>query len=96
MNLNALYSSVIVGYPLKFSLSSDKSNVLKTSSIEDRGHLISGTIVISRSFCCFHPLQTDKIIVFDIKLLINIKISKLIENLNFESPQLISYPAHKC
>ena len=65
MNFNVLYSSIIVVYPLKFSLSSDKSNVLKTSSIEDRGHLISGTIGISRSFCCFHPLQTDKMIVFD-------------------------------
>ena len=65
MNFNALYSSIIVVYPLKFPLSSDKSNVLKTSSIEDRGHLISGTIGISHSFCCFHPLQTDKIFVFD-------------------------------
>ena len=65
MNFNALYSSIIVVYPLKFSLSSDKSNVSKTSSIEDRDHLISGTICISRSFCCFHPLQTDKMIVFD-------------------------------
>ena len=65
MNYNALYSSIIVVYSLKFSLSSDKSNVLKTSPIEDKGHLISGTIVISRSFCCFHPLQPDKMIVFD-------------------------------
>ena len=68
MNFNALYSSIIVVYPLKFSLSSDKSDVLKTSSIEDRGRLISGTIGISRSFCCFHPLQSDKMIVFDNKI----------------------------
>ena len=65
MNFNALYSSIIVVNSLKFSLSSDKSNVLKTSTIEDRGHLISGTIGISHSFCCFHPLQNDKLIVFD-------------------------------
>ena len=65
MNFNAFYSSIMVAYPLKISLSSDKINVLKTSSIEDRGHLISETIGISRIFCCFHPLQTDKMIVFD-------------------------------
>ena len=64
MNFNAFYSSIMVVYPLKMSLSSDKSNGLKTSSIEDRGHLISETIGISRIFCCFHPLQTDKMIVF--------------------------------
>ena len=56
---------MIVVYPLKISSSSDKFNVLKTSSIEDRGHLISETIGISRSFCCFHSLQTDKMIVSD-------------------------------
>ena len=38
MNLSALYSSIIVVYPLKIVLSSDKFNVLKRSSIEDRGH----------------------------------------------------------
>ena len=65
MNLNAFYSSIMVVYPLKISLSSDKFNVLKTSSIEDRGHLISETIDISRIFCFFHPLQSDKMIVFD-------------------------------
>ena len=65
MNFNALYSYIIAVYRLKFSLSSDNTNVLKTSSIEDRGHLISGTIGISRGFGCFHPLQTDKMIVFD-------------------------------
>ena len=65
MNSTALYSSIIVVYPLKISLSSDKYNIYKTSSIEDRGHLISETIGISHIFSCFHPLQTDKIIVFD-------------------------------
>ena len=65
MNLSALYTSIIVVYPLKISLSLDKLNVLKTSSIEDRGHLISETIGISRIFCCSHSLQTDKMIVFD-------------------------------
>ena len=65
MNLSASCSSIIVVYPLKILLSSDKFNVLKTSSIEDRGHLISETIGISRIFCCFHPLQTDSMIVFE-------------------------------
>ena len=46
-------------------MSSDKFNVLKTSSIEDRDHLTSETIGISCIFCCFHPLQTGKMIVFD-------------------------------
>ena len=59
MNFSALYSSIIVVYPLKISLSSDNFNVLKTSSIDDRGHSFSETIGISRIFCCFHPLQTD-------------------------------------
>ena len=48
MNLRELYNSIIVVHPLKISLSSDKFNVLKTSSIEDRGHLFSKTIGISR------------------------------------------------
>ena len=65
MNFNVLYSSVIEVYPLKISSASNNLNVLKTFSIEDRGHLISETIGISRSLCCFHPLQTDKMIVFD-------------------------------
>ena len=65
MNFSALYSSFIVVYPLKISLSSDKFNISKTAFIEDRGHLISETIGICRIFCCFHPFQTDKIIVFD-------------------------------
>ena len=65
MNYSAFYSSIMVVHPLKISLSSDKFNVLKTSSIEDRGHLISEAIGISSIFCCFHPLQTNKIIVFD-------------------------------
>ena len=65
MNFSALYSSIIVVYPLKISLSSDKFNVFKTPSNEDRGHLISETIGISRIFCCFHPLQIDKMIAFD-------------------------------
>ena len=65
MNFSALYSSIIVVYPLKISLPSDKFNVLKTSAIEDRGHLISETIGIRHIFCRFHPLQTDKMIVFD-------------------------------
>ena len=65
MNFSAFYSSIMVVYPLKISFSSDKFNVLKTSSIEDRGRLISETIGISRIFCCFHPLQTAKMIVFD-------------------------------
>ena len=59
MNLSALYSSIIVVYPLKILLSSDKFNFLNRSSIEDRGHLFSETIGISRNFCCFHPLQID-------------------------------------
>ena len=45
-----------VAYPLKISLSSDKFNVFKTSSIEDRRHLISETIGVSRIsvvFICF-------------------------------------------
>ena len=65
MKFSAFYSSIIVVYPPKISWSSDKFNIKKTSSIEDRGHLISETIGISHIFCCFHPLQTDKIIVFD-------------------------------
>ena len=65
MNLSALYSSINAVYPLKISLLSDKFNVLKASPIEDRGHLISETLGISRNFCCFYPLQTDKMIVFD-------------------------------
>ena len=60
MNLSALYSSFIVVYPLKISLSSDKFNVLKTSSIEDRGHSFSETIGIRRNFCCFHSLKIVK------------------------------------
>ena len=50
---------------LKIILSSDKSNVLKTSFIEDRDHLFSETIGISHIFCCLHPLKIDKMIVFD-------------------------------
>ena len=65
MNLSALDSSIIVVYPLKISLLLDKFKVLKTSSIEDRGHLISETIGISRIFCCLHSLQADKMFVFD-------------------------------
>ena len=65
MNFKAFYSFIIVVYPLKISLSSDKFNVLKTSYIEDGGYYISETIGISRIFCCFHSLQTDKMIVFD-------------------------------
>ena len=64
MNFSALYSYIIIVYPLKIPLSSDKFNVLNISSIEDRGHLISETIGNSRIFCCFLPLQTDKMIVF--------------------------------
>ena len=60
MNLNALYSSIIVVYPLKFSLSSDKSNVLKTSSIEDRGHLISGTLVLAAVSVIFIRFKMTK------------------------------------
>ena len=65
MNVSAFCSSIMVVYPLEISLSKNKFNVLKMSSIEDRGHLISETIGISRIFCCFHPLQSDKMIVFD-------------------------------
>ena len=65
MSFCALYNSNIVVYPLKISLSSDNVNDLKTSSIEDKGHLISETIGISHNFYCFHPLQTDIQIVFD-------------------------------
>ena len=36
MNFSALYSSIIAVYPLKVSLSADKFNDLKTSSIEDK------------------------------------------------------------
>ena len=61
MILSTLCSSIIAVYPLKISLSSDKFNVPKTSSIEDRGE----TIGISFIFCCFHPLQINKMIVFD-------------------------------
>ena len=64
MNVYALYKIIVV-YPLNISLSSDKINVLKTSSIEDRGRLISEAIGISRNFCYVHPLQTDIMIVFD-------------------------------
>ena len=64
MNFSASFSFIILVYPLKISLSSNKFNVLKTSSVENRGHLISETIGISRIICCFHPLQTDKMIVF--------------------------------
>ena len=65
MIFNALCSSVIVVYPLKILLSSDKFNILKMSSIEDRGHLFSETLGVSCIFCCFHLLQTNKMIVFD-------------------------------
>ena len=65
MNLSALQSYITVMYFLKISLSSDKINDLKTSSIEYRGHVIRETLGISRNFCCFHPFQTDKMIVFD-------------------------------
>ena len=40
--------SIIVVHLLKISLSSNKFNVLKTSFIEDRVHLFSKTIGISR------------------------------------------------
>ena len=66
INFSAFYSSIMVVYPLKISLSSDKFNVLKTSSIEDKGHFISETIgKISHMLCCFQPLRNDKMIVFD-------------------------------
>ena len=65
MKFSALNDSINEVYPLKISLSSDKFNVLKTSSIEDRGRLFSETIGIIRIFCCFHPLQIDKMILFD-------------------------------
>ena len=57
INLNALYSSIIVVQLMKIPLSSDKINVLKTSSIENRGQSFSETIGISRIFCCFHSLK---------------------------------------
>ena len=53
MSFSALYSSNIVVYSLKIALSWDKFNVFKTSSIEDRGHLISETIGISHIFVVF-------------------------------------------
>ena len=65
MNFNALYSLIKVVYTLKNKLLSDNFNVLKPSSIEDMGHLFNETIGISLIFCCFHQLQTDKMIVFD-------------------------------
>ena len=65
INFSALYTSIIGVYPLKIILSSDKFDVFKMVSIEDRGHLISVTIGISHIFCCFHLLQTDKMVVFD-------------------------------
>ena len=55
-----MHYTVPLLYSLKMALSSDKFNVLKTSSIEDKGRLISKTIGIRCIFCCFHPLQTDK------------------------------------
>ena len=48
LNLRELYNSIIVVHPLKISLSSNKFNVLKTSYTEDRDHLFSETIGISR------------------------------------------------
>ena len=65
MNLSALYRSMIVVHLLKIPLSPDKCYVLKTSFIEDRGHLFSKTIGISRIICCLHPLKIDQMIVFD-------------------------------
>ena len=41
MNLSAVYNYITAVYPLKISLSSDKNNVFKMSSIEDMGHLFS-------------------------------------------------------
>ena len=56
MNFSVLHSSIIVVYPLKISLSSDKFYILKTSSIVGQGDLISEALEISRIFYCFHPL----------------------------------------
>ena len=38
--LSSFYSSIIVAYLLKITLPSDKFNVFKSSSIEDRGALM--------------------------------------------------------
>ena len=62
MNLSVFYSStyIIAVYLLKILLSSDKCIVFKTSSVEDRSHLLSETIDISHFFFCFYLLQIDK------------------------------------
>ena len=60
MNLSVLYSSIIVVLSPEISWSSNKFNVLKRSSIEDKGHLFSETIGISHNFSCFHPLHIEK------------------------------------
>ena len=57
---HALNSSIIVAYPLKILLSSEKFNVFKTSSIEDRGHLISDTIGVSRISVVFIRFKLTK------------------------------------
>ena len=58
--------SVIVVNLLKISSSSDNSNVLKTSSIEDRGHLfLMKQFVLAAFSVVFFPLKIDKMIVFD-------------------------------
>ena len=64
MNFSALYSIITVVNLLK-SPCHRTSLILKNVVIKDKGHLISDTIGIMRIFCCFHLLQTEKIIVFD-------------------------------
>ena len=65
ISLSSFYSAIIVAYLLKISLPSEKNNVFKSSSIEVRGHKCSGTNCFGHIFCSFHPLQIDKMIVFD-------------------------------
>ena len=60
IHFSALYSSFIVAYPLKISLSSDKFNVFEKSSIENRGHLISETIGVSRISVVFIRFKLTK------------------------------------
>ena len=60
INFGALYSSIIIAYPLKIPLSSDKFYTFKTSSIEGRGHLISETIDVSRISVVFIRFKLTK------------------------------------
>ena len=52
MNFSALYSSIIVAYPLKISMSSDKLNVLETSSVHYANMSVQYTAI-------FHGYKND-------------------------------------